>query len=112
MTVDNLVKGKIYFKCVFCDEGQTIPLLETIKYVGKNLSRNANIGMGEDYYLFIDPEEEYQRKIAPTMMAHGYLSNDETRMLNEIIIPESSMDYIYNIDGIIEMLNRVRGKLL
>ncbi len=106
-----LVKGKVYFRYGFCDENQTIPKIETIRYVGKNSSTNPNIGISEDYYLFTDPEEEYQRQIAPALVAHGYASPDEAQLPTEIIIPASTMDYIYDIDGVITLLTSLRDRL-
>jgi hypothetical protein len=93
-----LVKGQIYFWYGFADSALTVPLITTLQYVGKNLSSSK---VGEDHYLFGDPAEERERQNT------GYSGPRKS----ENIVPESSMGYVCDFDGLLGVLSSARSRM-
>jgi hypothetical protein len=102
---DKLSVGQCYFFVNFSqrDPKLSVPNIETLIYVGKNLVGAGKEEAGDEWF-FQDPE---------SYLEHGsYLQLPEGIERNVTIVHENSLAVIYDIEGLIACLEKVKQGIL
>jgi hypothetical protein len=100
------VEGSVYFTLFFHDQSLRLPEIETLVYVGENLSAGDGAAVAQQYF---QSAASYQRNGLWTRLSREQqdaLDDDPLRVFGD-----DSLDPICDIVGLIDQLNELASKL-
>jgi len=97
---ESLMEGDFYFLVHYVTNKLSIPEIETLIYLGINMGDNFVIGEIDEYYF--QDSESYQR--------HSSILNKKCEEGEIHILNEAQLAMIFDINGLIVLLNDIKMK--
>jgi hypothetical protein len=103
MTPNELKEGMVFFFCGYSNPKYPVPEIETYVYIGKNVPKNKQT-TEQNEYVFEEPRKYFEKELLDGLSEDEKTNYVPPEEPYRIIVPESSLNTLYDIDGLIRFL--------